>query len=232
MTQFRDEPTAGIDVTIPLRGLALHGALVVPPEARGLVIFAHASASGRLVRRNRALAGMLQAGDLATLQVDLLTPDEARAGGRTLPFDIALLTARLCGVTRWARAAASTERLAVGYIAEGTAAAAALAAAALLPDQVRAVVSEAGRPDLASRSLGGVRAPTLLIAGTRDPLLAELGRDARRRLGGPRQLALVPEASHRFEEPGALQQVAELAEDWFARHLPTPAWHGARATIG
>ena len=213
-----DERT--VEITVPGVG-KLTGDLTVPEDSRGIVLFAHGSGSSRLSPRNRQVAEQLRQRGLATMLIDLLTPEEGLTDevDRSLRFDIGLLAERLETVTRWLAEEPTTKALPLGYFGASTGAAAALLAASRLPDAVDAVVSRGGRPDLAGDSLNDVAAPTLLIVGGRDDVVLELNRDALDRLGGPRQLEVVPEATHLFEEPGALEQVAELAGDWFARHL-------------
>jgi dienelactone hydrolase len=199
----------------------LTGDLSVPADARGMVLFAHGSGSSRLSPRNRQVAAALQQRGLATLLIDLLTADEARADeedGRHR-FDIALLAERLEAATRWLDDEASTATLPLGYFGASTGAAAALVAAARQPERVDAVVSRGGRPDLAGDALADVTAPTLLIVGGRDDVVLGLNRKALGRLRGPADLEVVPGATHLFEEPGALDQVAELAAKWFVEHL-------------
>jgi putative phosphoribosyl transferase len=205
------------DVLVTADGLELPGTLHVPPGATGIVLFAHGSGSSRLSPRNLEVARTLQAGGIATLLFDLLTPDEARSRARV--FDVELLAARLVGATRWVRARPELTHLRVGYFGASTGAAAALRAAGSLGSVVGAVVSRGGRPDLAAPHLGEVAAPTLLIVGSRDRAVLDLNERARRRLRCPNELAVVPGATHLFEEPGTLHQVAALARDWFVRHL-------------
>jgi putative phosphoribosyl transferase len=204
-------------------GLELLGDLRAPEHARGLVLFAHGSGSSRRSPRNRYVAEWLNRTDLATLLVDLLTLEEEEIDSRTahLRFDIALLASRLAGVTDWLAQEPMTQRLPVGYFGASTGAAAALVAAAGRPD-VRAVVSRGGRPDLAGPALGRVRAPTLLIVGGEDRVVIELNRRAYEELRCKKQLVIVPGATHLFEEPGALETVAQLAREWFERHLVKP----------
>ena len=209
-------------VTITVGGHHLPGTLQVPHDASGIVVFAHGSGSSRLSPRNVAVASTLHEGGLATLLFDLLTPEEAVDRARV--FDIEPLAARLAGATRWVRTRTDLARLPIGYFGASTGAAAALWAAAQLREEVSAVVSRGGRPDLAAPHLEEVAAPTLLIVGSRDEVVLTLNERARRRLRCTSQLAVVPGASHLFEEPGALDQVATLARDWFVHHLtPTPA---------
>ena len=199
---------------------AIEGDLVVPPGGRGVVVFAHGSGSSRHSSRNKHVAVALQAAGLGTLLFDLLTPAEEREDERTraLRFDIDLLSRRLEAVTDALEDQPSARGLPVGYFGASTGAAAALRAAAARP-AVRAVVSRGGRPDLAGDALGRVTAPTLLVVGELDREVLELNREARARLGGPSELVIVPNASHLFEEPGALDVVAGLATRYFTRYL-------------
>jgi putative phosphoribosyl transferase len=221
-------PTAVSIVARPVRldvaGVTLNGDLNLPARARGLVVFAHGSGSSRHSTRNRAVADVLQQAELGTLLLDLLTDDEERTDAVTaeLRFDIPLLAERLVGAVDWAASDAQTAALPLGVFGASTGAAAALIAAAKQPAIVRAVVSRGGRPDLAAGALEAVVAPTLLIVGGRDRVVIELNRQAFARLNGVRRIEIVPGATHLFEEPGALQQVAQLASDWFARHLAGP----------
>jgi putative phosphoribosyl transferase len=185
------------------------------------VLFAHGSGSGRHSPRNTYVAGGLQDSGLATILVDLLTPIEERADAATarLRFDIGLLADRLTALCDWLVAHEVTAGLPIGLFGASTGAAAALVAAAARPDSVSAIVSRGGRPDLAGPALGSVHQPTLLIAGERDPVVLDLNRRAIRGLAGEADLAVVPNATHLFEEPGTLEQVAELTRDWFVRYL-------------
>jgi putative phosphoribosyl transferase len=196
----------------------LPGHLTVPEHAGGLVVFAHGTGSGRHSPRNRAVAEVLRCAGMATLLVDLLTPAEEAARGPV--FDVALLADRLTAVARWATAEPACVGLPLGYLGASTGAAAALVAAAG-DDAVRAVVSRGGRPDLAGAALADVRAPTLLVVGGHDQQVLQLNREAQARLRCTNRLAVVPGASHLFEEPGTLRAAAELALDWFATHLPS-----------
>jgi putative phosphoribosyl transferase len=206
------------EVRIPVDGGAeLVGDLVLPERAQGLVVFAHGSGSSRHSPRNRQVAAALGKRGLATLLLDLLTEEEEL--DRVNVFDIALLTERLVAATRWAQAEPPTAKLPVGYFGASTGAAAALSAAAELGEAIRAVVSRGGRPDLAASRLADVRAPVLLIVGGRDELVLELNREAQGLLRAPSKLAVVPGATHLFEEPGALDEVSCLAADWFECHL-------------
>lgn len=211
----------GDEVTVPVQGASLAGDLAVPPDPAGLVVFAHGSGSSRFSPRNRRVAAALRAAGLGTLLVDLLTPREEEEDARSgeLRFDIGLLARRLVAAVDWLARDARTSGLPVGAFGASTGAAAALIAAAERPEAVAAVVSRGGRPDLAAEALGRVRAPTLLIVGEADPVVLELNRDAMERMPGEVRLEIVPRAGHLFEEPGALEEVARLAADWFVRHL-------------
>jgi dienelactone hydrolase len=208
-------------VTIPAGAVTLHGDLAVPEGSRGIVLFAHGSGSSRRSPRNRHVAGVLREAGLATLLMDLLTLEEESVDARTahLRFDIALLADRLVAATDWLAFGPRTDRLPLGYFGASTGAGAALVAAAERPDLVRAVVSRGGRPDLADAALGRVEAPTLLIVGGDDHPVIGMNREAMARMRAPVKLEIVPGASHLFEEPGTLDAAAELARDWFVRHL-------------
>jgi len=199
------------------RAVTLPGDLTVPAGAGGIVLFAHGSGSSRLSPRNVQVATLLNRAGLATLLFDLLTPEEA--GDRSLVFDIPLLADRLLAATRTVLEEAGIEGLPLGYFGASTGAAAALWAAAELGEAVSAVVSRGGRPDLAGERLARVTAATLLIVGGEDSQVLELNRQARRSLRCPNELEIVPGAGHLFEEPGALERVAELATAWFAARL-------------
>jgi dienelactone hydrolase len=210
-------------VAIPVGGGRHIAAEVVVPEgAYGLVLFAHGSGSSRRSPRNRHLAARLQARGLATVLVDLLAPgEEQQASGEVwLRSDVPFLAERLIEVTHWLEQHPALGRLPRGLIGSHTGAAAALVAAALRPEGVRAVVCRGGRAELAGQALSDVLAPTLLVVGSLDEPMVELNRSALERLACVRQLELVGGASHLFEEPGALDRVAELAGGWFERHLP------------
>ena len=201
--------------------VVLSGDLNIPTDARGLVVFSHGSGSSRFSPRNRAVGDVLLHAHLATLMLDLLTRDEERVDQMTaeLRFDISLLGRRVIAAVDWAVSHPSTATLPLGLFGASTGAAAALIAAAERPSAVRAVVSRGGRPDLAGAALDRVTAPTLLIVGGRDELVLQLNRQALARLRGEKQLAVVPNATHLFAEPGALDRVAQLARDWFVAHL-------------
>jgi pimeloyl-ACP methyl ester carboxylesterase len=211
-------------VSIPAATVALEGVLDLPADACGLVVFSHGSGSGRHSPRNRFVAEALRRGKLGTLLLDLLTPEEDQDVENR--FDIELLTERLDRAVSFVRAHPPTRALPVGLFGASTGAASALRVAAKRPGDVGAVVSRGGRPDLTGeRLLAAVRAPTLLIVGGRDHGVIELNEGARDALVNcHRELAIVPGATHLFEEPGTLDEVARLATRWFARHLvPAPA---------
>ena len=209
-------------VRVPLEdGAGLEADLSAPSEARGVVVFAHGSGSSRLSPRNRFVAGRLEAEGLATLLLDLLTAREEREDlvtGR-FRFDVDLLARRLLSAIRWVSEQPELADLRVGLFGASTGAAAALQAAAAAPERVAAVVSRGGRPDLARQALLHVRAPTLLIVGGADEPVLHLNQQALLLLGCHKQLEVVPGAGHLFEEPGALERVAELAVRWFVRYL-------------
>lgn len=209
------------DVELWAGDVALAGELTLPPGAAGLVLFAHGSGSSRKSPRNRLVAHALAEAGLATLLFDLLTPaeeDEER-WTQELRFDIRLLARRLVGVTRFVRGHSETHRPRLGYFGASTGAAAALVAAAELPDEIDAVVSRGGRPDLAEEALERVQAPTLLVVGGADHPVVELNARALERLRCEKRIEVVAAATHLFEEPGALEEVARLARDWFLQHL-------------
>ncbi len=200
----------------------LPGHLGIPDGGNpiGLVIFAHGSGSGRLSPRNQHVAAGLRQAGMATLLLDLLTPDEEQ--DRANVFDIGLLAGRLLSATRWARGQSRLARLPIGYFGASTGAGAALVAAAEAGSEVSAVVSRGGRPDLAGEALERVRAPTLLIVGGDDTQVIELNQQALDRLPGAKSLIVVPGATHLFEEPGTLDVVESLAREWFLDVLPAP----------
>jgi dienelactone hydrolase len=208
-------------VRIPAGEVVLSGDLVVPVDRRGVVLFAHGSGSSRLSPRNRHVAPVLRQGGLATVLMDLLTRDEETVDARTahLRFDIAFLARRLAAATDWVQTKAETAGLPLGYFGASTGAAAALVAAAERPKAVRAIVSRGGRPDLAGPALARVQAPTLLIVGSLDRPVIEMNREAMARLTAEATLEVVPGATHLFEEPGTLDEVARLARAWFERWL-------------
>lgn len=207
-------PTTERLVHIPAGDVKLEGALAIPVDARGIVVFAHGSGSSRLSPRNNYVAGVLREAGHATLLMDLLTRAEDTL--YETRFDIGLLTERLIAATRWLTEQSATQQLAVGYFGASTGAAAALRAAATLGDSISAVVSRGGRPDLAGQiALRQVRAPTLLLVGGLDDVVIDLNRQAYAELSTEKELVIVPGATHLFEEPGTLEQVAVLAARWF-----------------
>ncbi|XXF77815.1 dienelactone hydrolase family protein [Myxococcaceae bacterium GXIMD 01537] len=209
------------EVEVRADGAALGGTLGIPEGARGLVIFAHGSGSSRHSPRNRAVARALREAGLATLLFDLLSPEEEAEDEVTgeLRFDIPFLARRLGTVLDWARRRPEVADLSIGLFGSSTGAAAALVAAALRPEEVAAVVSRGGRPDLAGPVLGRVQAPTLLVVGGDDFGVLELNEEAFAKLGALKDLRVVEGATHLFQEPGALEKVASHEAEWFARHL-------------
>jgi putative phosphoribosyl transferase len=224
VAEMRQTTVAGL-VRVQAGSATLEGDLHIPQGAVGVVLFAHGSGSSRHSTRNRFVAGQLQAAGLATLLIDLLTPDEEALDQHTghLRFDISLLAERLVSATSWLRDDPSTRSFRVGYFGASTGGGAALVAAAQIPQNVDAVVSRGGRPDLAGAALPRVQAPTLLIVGGQDPAVLELNRAAMARMRAVNRLEIVPGATHLFEEPGALETVAQLAGDWFLQYLTVPA---------
>jgi putative phosphoribosyl transferase len=206
---------------IPVSGISLSGELSVPRDARGIVVFAHGSGSGRASPRNQRVAAAFVGRGFATLLFDLLTEEERviDAIDARLRFDVDFLAERLLAATEWLHEQPRCRAHDVGYFGASTGAAAALIAAARRPDLIGAVVSRGGRPDLAGRALAEVRAPTLLLVGGADNHVLELNRAAAERLGAPCRLDVVSRAGHLFEEPGALERVAQLAGDWFDTYL-------------
>jgi dienelactone hydrolase len=209
------------NVRIPTGPVTLEGELTVPRDAGGLVLFAHGSGSSRRSPRNQFVAQLLRKAGLGTLLFDLLSPEEGShedAGGR-LRFNIGLLTQRLVCAAHWVTDEDEARHLRLGFFGASTGGGAALVAAADLGKTVGAVVSRGGRPDLAGNALRRVKAPTLLIVGERDEAVLELNEEAYEMLDCEKTLALVPGATHLFEEPGAMEEVARLSGDWFLEHL-------------
>lgn len=225
MTQTREQVGIMREVVIPSGKVQLAGELNVPAGASGIVLFAHGSGSSRHSPRNKYVARALRDSDIGTLLFDLLTQEEEEEEKYTrhLRFDISLLTKRLVDATNWLVTQAEVEGLPIGYFGSSTGAAAALVAAAGLGDQVAVVVSRGGRPDLAGAALPDVKASTLLIVGSRDEEVISLNRDAYGRLGGEKRIEIIDGATHLFEEPGALEEVARLAADWFKKHFELEA---------
>lgn len=208
-------------VQITVDQVALAGDLVIPPQAQGVVLFAHGSGSSRHSPRNRWVAQELQKAGQATLLLDLLTQPEELADARDghLRFNISFLSRRLVLATRWLMQLPATRSLGLGYFGASTGAAAALVAAAELGPVIQAVVSRGGRPDLALDAIAAVEAPTLLVVGGRDTQVLQLNREALAQLECEKELLVVAGATHLFEEPGALETVARHATDWFTQHL-------------
>ncbi|MDB5077463.1 MAG: DeoR family transcriptional regulator [Chloroflexi bacterium] len=209
------------DVRIPVGDRVLDGTLDLPAGATSVIVFAHGSGSSRQSPRNILVAETIRAAGLGTLLFDLLTPEEDAADRRTAQFrfDIALLARRLEHATAWLLGEWGYGRPRIGYFGASTGAAAALVAAASMADDVGAVVSRGGRPDMAGSALGIVQAPTLLIVGGADPTVLELNQQAQAQMRAHTELVVIPGATHLFEEPGALDRVARLAADWFVRYL-------------
>jgi putative phosphoribosyl transferase len=219
MNRASDREERSVKVSTGL--VVLEGNLDIPDNARGIVLFAHGSGSGRHSPRNRYVARMLRQANLATLLIDLLTAEEETIDLQTrhLRFDIGLLAERLVGATDWLTQNPDARNLRVGYFGASTGAGAALFAAAERPELVAAVVSRGGRPDLAGQALPRVAAPTLLIVGENDLPVISMNREALEQLRTEKELEIVPGATHLFEEPGTLEEVAQLAADWFVRYL-------------
>ncbi len=211
-----------IEVQISAGAATLDGNLTIVREAKRLVLFAHGSGSSRHSPRNQFVARTLNEAGLATLLFDLLTPEEESVDlyTREHRFDISLLAKRLVHATNWAKQQEETKDLNIGYFGSSTGGGAALVAAAELPEDVGAVVSRGGRPDLAGEALPKVKAPTLLIVGGEDHVVIELNEQARAQMKCECKIDIVPGATHLFEEPGALEKVAKLASDWFSLHAP------------
>jgi putative phosphoribosyl transferase len=221
MSALNKNKTGECPVTIQIPSATLDGNLCLPNDVKGIVIFAHGSGSSRLSPRNRYVARVLQTAGIGTLLFDLLTAKEEAIDDRTakLRFNIQLLAQRLVEVTDWLPEFLEAENLKLGYFGASTGAGAALVAAAERPEAIQAVVSRGGRPDLAEDALPRVKAPTLLIVGGEDFQVIEMNRAALKALKAEKSLMIVPGATHLFEEPGALEEVARLASDWFQRHL-------------
>lgn len=223
LSDYPDAPASRVHacVRLPAGNVLLDGELDLPPGAKGLVIFAHGSGSSRHSVRNRFVAGMLRKAGIGTLLFDLLTPKEEVQDEVTheLRFAIPMLADRLVAVTRWALRHPLTHELPLGYFGASTGSAAALVAAAQMGDRIAAVVSRGGRPDLALSELARVKSPTLFIVGGADDIVLELNERAFASLGCDKQLRVITGATHLFEEPGKLEQVAQVSADWFRRRL-------------
>jgi len=205
--------------------VALEGDLTIPPEAKGIVLLAHGSGSSRFSPRNQRVAGVLRRAGLGTFLIDLLTEREEAADiqGAQYRFNIGMLAERLIGTTDWLTNNTETRKLSVGFFSASTGAAAAFVAAAARPEAVNAIVSRSGRPDLAGPVLSAIKAPTLLIVGGNDPEVAALNREALEKLKVAKEMVIIPGAAHLFEEPGALEEVANLAAKWFGKYLGNQA---------
>lgn len=210
-----------LEIKIPVSNVTVEGNLIVPVGAKGLVVFAHGSGSSRFSPRNEYVAREFNRASMGTLLFDLLTLKEERQDMLTgeYRFNIDLLADRLVGVTEWLKKDASSKGLALGYYGASTGAAAALMAAAKLPNDVSAVVSRGGRPDLAGQHLPDVKAPTLLLVGGWDEEVIELNKQAQSKMTNENKLVVIPGATHLFEEAGKLEEVAKLSTEWFTRYL-------------
>lgn len=209
------------EIRIPIGRVELEGELTVPQGATGIVLFAHGSGSGRHSPRNQYVARVIREAGTATLLFDLLTREEEEIDIFTaeLRFDIELLARRLVGATKWIAAEKQTSNLRPGYFGASTGGGAALVAAATLGEKIGAVVSRGGRPDLAGEALLHVKAPTLLLVGGFDVPVIEMNQEAYAQLRCVKELKIIPGATHLFEEPGKLEEVARLAAKWFQKHL-------------
>lgn len=222
---FSPKPES-IEVAVDTGDVKLSGTLTIPSKARGIVLFAHGSGSSRHSPRNRYVAGVLHSRRIGTLLFDLLTGEEESADRLTAEFrfDIPMLARRLLGAAKWMERYPDARGLPMGFFGASTGAAAALIAAAELGEKVKAVVSRGGRPDLAGASLAAVGSPTLLIVGENDTLVIDMNRDALEQIGcRESKMVIIPGATHLFEEPGALEEVAHVAADWFHEHLGAAA---------
>ena len=209
------------DIEIPINHIHLHGILNIPEKAKSLVLFAHGSGSSRFSQRNQHVASDLNRAHIATLLFDLLTPEEEKVDEFTREhrFNIELLSSRLAAATDWLLQQSKTQSLAIGYFGASTGGGAALQAAAKRQQLVKAVVSRGGRPDLAGAALSQVKAPTLLIVGGHDEVVIKMNENAMKEIHAIKKLEIVPGASHLFEEPGTLDEVAKLAKEWFIQYL-------------
>ena len=221
MAREKSAATAQTAVAVPIDGQSLPGDLALPADPQGIVLFAHGSGSSRHSRRNQYVARRLEHRHLATLLIDLLTPQEEVVDDRTAEyrFDIPMLAGRLVTIVDWLRRRPDTASLPIGLFGASTGGGAALLAASARPREIAAVVSRGGRPDLAGTALAKVTSPTLLIVGGFDTPVIEMNRDAMTQMRGPVTLEIVPGATHLFEEPGTLERVADLAGAWFSSHL-------------
>ncbi len=210
-----------IDLKIPVGEVVIEGTLTLPPAVKGVVLFAHGSGSSRFSTRNQYVAKEFNKAAIGTLLFDLLTQEEEETDIVTAEyrFNIPLLADRLIGATEWLRNDPKTKRLAFGYFGASTGAAAALIAAAKLPNEISAVISRGGRPDLAGKYLSNVVTPTLLIVGGLDIEVIELNRQAMNQMKSEKKIVIIPDATHLFEEQGTLEEVAKVSIDWFLKYL-------------
>ncbi len=210
-----------IAIKIPVANVEVEGNLSLPPGTKGIIVFAHGSGSSRFSKRNQYVAKEFNKAQIGTLLFDLLTPDEEEKDALSAEyrFNIPLLAERLVGATKWIKKEPKTKNLALGLFGASTGAAAALIAAAKLPTEVTTVVSRGGRPDMAGEYLADVKAPTLLIVGSLDEEVIDLNRQAMRNMTNKNRLIIVKGATHLFEEPGKLEEVARLSVDWFSHYL-------------
>jgi len=209
------------EVSVPVGKSTIEGNLTIPSGAEGIVLFAHGSGSGRFSTRNQYVARVLNEAGIGTFLVDLLTKEEEEADTETggFRFNINLLAERLAAATEWLKKNPATKSLAVGYFGSSTGAAAALIAATRFPKDVRTIVSRGGRPDLAIQQLHKVHVPTLFVVGSRDTEVLELNKEAMAQVPAEKRLEIIPGATHLFEEPGKLEEVARLSAKWFSAHL-------------
>lgn len=214
---YNKKPSPGKIVQIPDGKIKMIGSLEIPEGGTGLVVFAHGSGSSRHSPRNNYVAEILRSHGLGTLLLDLLTVDEDR--DYEMRFDIDLLAKRMLATTKWLQEQPETNRLPIGYFGASTGAAAALQTAAALGDQISAIVSRGGRPDLAFPYLESVKSPTLFLVGGKDGIVIDLNQKAYDEINAVKKIVIIPGATHLFEEPGALEKVAELAADWFVKYL-------------
>jgi dienelactone hydrolase len=221
MTTIAEQKMYSQEVKIQVDSVILEGELTIPADATGIVLFAHGSGSSRHSPRNKFVAGIIQKAGIGTLLFDLLTNEEEEVDIRTrhLRFDINLLAQRLVGATRWLENFPETKNLKVGFFGSSTGGGAALVAAAELGEKIGAVVSRGGRPDLAGEALANVHSPVLLIVGGLDKTVIILNEEAFEQMYCKKELKIVPDATHLFEESGALEKVALMAAEWFAEHL-------------
>ncbi|RJQ35776.1 alpha/beta hydrolase [Candidatus Microgenomates bacterium] len=223
MPKLRGDKNKGQEIILNANNVPIHGTLAVPENSEGIVIFAHGSGSGRFSPRNRYVAGMLQKAHIATLLIDLLSPEEEKADDITgeYRFNIDFLAARLLTITHYIEQDPVLKHLKIGYFGASTGSAGALVAAAQHPEPIEAIVSRGGRPDLAGESLMGVKSPVLLLVGGEDYQVVDLNKQALEKLTNVKnkELVIIPGATHLFEEPGKLEEAASYAKEWFKKYL-------------